>query len=201
MPSPTLPRQPDRTGARLRPRLRWPIVFLAAALALVGAPAPAPEVHPGLEYSVKAGLLFQFCRYVEWPRTSVPAPDSPLRIGLLAEDPVAPGIQRILAGKLADAHPLDVILLTDPAQVTNCHLCFLSREVKTVAPTVLAYTRNAPVLSVGEFDGFIERGGLINFQRVDENLQLEGAVDTADRLGLKISGKLARTIRRHRPPP
>lgn len=170
--------------------LLWCVLWLGAT------PAPAPESKGDVEYGVKAALLYNFCRYVEWPVATVPAKDSVLRIGLLAEDPVAAGIKLAMVGKKADAHPIEIVLLKDPAQVTNCQIFFLSRAMKARAPALLALTQTAPVLTVGEFDGFIERGGLINVLIVDESLRLEGNVDAARLLGVQISGKLAGTIHR-----
>lgn len=46
------------------------------------------------------------------------------------------------------------------------------------------------VLTVGEFEGFAKRGGMINFIIVDNRIAFEINIDAARRAGLSISSQL-----------
>src|SRR2546426_8899456 len=99
MNSPMQNRDAPRAKPAGPPRLRrraWLIalaLFLApllAAASLAGADAAA-----ALEYKVKAGYLFNFAKFVEWPEKTLPSTNSLIMIGVLADDPAAPVIEQI----------------------------------------------------------------------------------------------------------
>ena len=71
-------------GARLRRLLAGGVAL--ATLASV-TPLRAAEATPSAEYQVKAAFLYNFAQFVEWPARAFPAPDSPLIIGVLGENP------------------------------------------------------------------------------------------------------------------
>jgi len=50
------------------------------------------------EYVVKAGFLFNFAKYVEWPADAFDKPDSPISIGIVGADPFGEDLDRALRG-------------------------------------------------------------------------------------------------------
>src|ERR1700693_2178158 len=51
------------------------------------------------EYLVKAGFIYNFAKFVEWPSTAFAEPDSPIVIGVLGTDPFGDIINRVVEGK------------------------------------------------------------------------------------------------------
>src|SRR5687768_8161992 len=74
---------------------------LAALLALFSVPMVvwAVDSSAALEFKVKAGYLFNFAKFVEWPDTAFPSADSPFIIAVLDGSEAQPVIEQILAGK------------------------------------------------------------------------------------------------------
>ena len=145
----------------------------------------------GREYRVKAGFLFNFAKYVEWPTNALPQTNSEIRIGVLADDPAAPILQEVLAGKVANGRPIKVVLLKSVSALPDCHIFFLSRAERGRVDEVLARARGTTTVTVGEVDQFAHRGGIINFVRQNDAFRFEVNLSGAEQAGLKISAYLA----------
>ena len=82
-------REPVRVVTRLT-GLRLAALALAAIAWLAPARAGAADSVLTLEYKVKAGYLFQFAKFVEWPASAFPSADSPFVIGVLDRNEAVP---------------------------------------------------------------------------------------------------------------
>src|SRR2546430_10467223 len=69
-------------------RLR--ILIVALSVSLSGTPqafAQTPDSRDSSEYLIKAGFIYNFAKFVEWPSAAFAQPDSPIVIGILGTDP------------------------------------------------------------------------------------------------------------------
>ncbi len=162
----------------------WFAVALSAILA-------AEAADPGFEYKVKAGFLFNFLKFGEWPPKTFPSADAPFLVGVLDNDPAVPALRQALAGKTVNDRKIEVRSFQDPAGARVCHLLFLSRAQQSSVEEIRKQLKEAPVLTVGETDQFCQRGGMINFVRQDESFRFEINLGAIQRAGLNISSKLA----------
>ncbi len=166
--------------------------FLLAALGFAALVAQAPAADDfALEYKVKAGFLYNFAKFVEWPAPTMPTSNSPIVVGILADEPAAPVLQQALQNKMANGRPLTVKLLPDLSGLPTCHIFFLGRTQTERLEKMLAQAQGVPVLTVGEMEQFAQRGGLINFVRKDETFRFEINLEAAEKVGLRVSAKLA----------
>jgi hypothetical protein len=163
------------------------VVLLCATCAVT---APGAD-DAGLEYKVKAGFLFNFAKFVEWPAKTLPTSSSAIILGVLADDPAAPVLRQALQNKVANGRPLTVRFLSDPTGLSACHIFFLSRGQKARMEEVLSKLEGVPVLTVSETDEFARRGGMISFIRKDESFRFEVNLEVAEKAGIKVSAKLA----------
>jgi hypothetical protein len=165
---------------------------LALALALLGA--LVPRLHASdtaLEYRVKAGYLFHFAQFVEWPQARLPA-GAPIRIGLVAPADVCAAIEGILAEKTVDGHPVVTERLVPEAVGTHPpHILFVHRSAD-ISPALLAQLLGGqPVLIVGETSGFATQGGIIGFVTRGDNLHFQINLGLANGAGLHVSSQMA----------
>src|SRR5205823_4557973 len=79
------------------------------------------------EYQVKATFLFQFTQFVDWPPQSLPAPQSPLVIGILGQDPFGSFLDETVRAEKVNDHPLAVERYQRLEDIKNCQLLFVSR--------------------------------------------------------------------------
>jgi hypothetical protein len=165
------------------------IVGLISAALLLGGSGIAQEPKPS-EYQLKAAYLFNFAKFVEWPDAAFSAPNSPLVIGVIGKNPFGDRLETTVRGKALNGHPLTVREIRAPDEITNCHILFISTSEQERLPQILKGLQNAPILTVGEMDHFIESGGMINFVWVDKTIHFQINDPVAKTAGLKIGSKL-----------
>src|SRR3979411_826079 len=81
---------------------RLGILIVALSVSLSWAPeafAQTSESSDSSEYLIKAGFIYNFAKFVDWPATAFAQPDSPIVIGILGTDPFGNLIDRIVENK------------------------------------------------------------------------------------------------------
>jgi hypothetical protein len=163
------------------------LFWLGASFQTFGQPAP-PTEYP--EYQLKAGYLWNFSRYVDWPARSFKQTNSPLVIGILGQDRFGNDLRKLVAGKKVEGHDLVVRKVETMDQSRECQILFISMSERRRTADILQALKSAPVLTVGESEGFIQAGGIINFQVRNRELLLDINRAAAEKVGLRISSKL-----------
>ncbi len=170
--------------ARLR---RGVVLGAVAGLALGFARAEAPRYD---ENQVKAAYLFNFTRFVEWPTNSFAEAETPLIIGILGDDPFREALEKTVRGEKVKGHPLAVRSSRKIEDLKSCHVIFVDKTQKPQMQQILATLRDCPVLTVGEIDGFAQRGGIINMIKQEKRIGFEINNEAARRQGIKIGSQL-----------
>jgi hypothetical protein len=157
-----------------------------AALLLVGT-GQAQQMQ---EYELKAGFLFNFVRFVEWPVDAFVSHNDPLAICLYAEDPFQGAMERAVAGKTVGERAVVVRHVPDAGTAGGCHLLFVPASQDRHTRQISTEAAKQPVLLVGEASGFAERGGSVNFVLEGSRLRFQINPAAASDRGLKVSSKL-----------
>jgi len=164
--------------------------LLLASVALSGSPLAQPGPPPSFEHEVKASFVYTVAKFVEWPAAAFVDASSPLVFGILGEDPIEELLQHITTGKSVGGHPVLVIHLTEGDEPVGCHVLYVGRSEAAHVDEVIARLRNSSVLTVGEFDRFAQRGGVLRLRLEDNMVRFEVNVDAAERARLQISSKI-----------
>jgi hypothetical protein len=173
------------------PKKWFMIAFLVAASAgSLPFPRVGAEAKSFQEYEVKAAFLYRFAQFVEWPNSAFSTADAPVAIGVLGDDPFGAVLDQLVQGEIIHGRKVVVRRSSGIDDLKTCHVLFVSKSEKDRTPQILGALANAPVLTVGEIDGFAGRGGMINFYIQDNKVRFEINPDAARRCGLKISSKL-----------
>lgn len=151
------------------------------------------------EYNVKAGYLFNFARFVEWPATAFATPTSPFVIGVLDAGEAAPLIKSLLANKQVENRPVIVKAVTPGDLGKDLHILFVTRAARTSLKELALLLAGASTLVVGETDRFAELGGALEFSREGDSIRLNLNLESAMDAGLKISAKLSNVAKRVKP--
>ncbi|MBI2924874.1 MAG: YfiR family protein [Verrucomicrobia bacterium] len=166
-------------------------VWLAVAALCLGVAGPrVSAADPPLEHKVKAACLFNFAVNTEWPADAFAGPQAPLVVGLIGEVPFAPLFERGVQNKTAQGRKLEVRRLEPGAQADGCHVVFMASAEEARLEAILATTAAKPMLTVSEVEGFAQRGGIINFIKVEGSVKFEVNTDAAARAGLKLGSQL-----------
>jgi len=183
-------------------RTRIQLALLATTAILAACPVcRAKAEEPSLEYKVKAACLYNFIKFIEWPDDKTSDSSTPITIGILGEDNFGTAFNEITSRKIRDRN-LVVKKISDfsaenaKPELLKCRLVFVSTSQRQHTGEVIELLRNKPVLLVGENDGFIEAGGIINFVMQDNKVCFEINADSAEEAQLKMASQLLRLAKR-----
>ncbi len=175
-------------------RLTILIVALSVSLSWApGALAQDRDSSDSSEYLIKAGFIFNFAKFVDWPPTTFAQPDSPIVIGILGTDPFGAIIDQIVQDKKIGGRGFVVKRLkwgADPKELRECKILFVGASERTHIDELVQIVRGLPILTVGETPGFAERGGVIRLVLEDNRVRFEVNVEAARQAGLTISSRL-----------
>jgi hypothetical protein len=174
--------------------------LLAAVLVASGsAGARADDETTSLEYPVKASLLLNFAKFAEWPSGSQQAAAARVAICVLGNDPFGDVLESTMAGRTVGGHPVEVRRYRTLDGIDSCHVLYISGSESRRLPDVLATVGGAPVLTVGEFNDFDARGGIIRLVVQNNRAGFVVNLSATERSHLRLSSRLlavARSVRR-----
>ena len=175
-----------------RPAALWSRVFgwLVLVICLLGAARSHAADLVMTESEVKALCLLNFTKYVTWPEAAFPAGDSSLRIGVINHGQLADNLEKVSKGKVIAGHQIQILELKPDGDWSKCQILFVGADAKSEFAEILSKAGKRPILTVGERDGFLEAGGVINFVKKDNKVRFEVDLDAAHQTGLQISSKL-----------
>jgi hypothetical protein len=161
------------------------VALLAVALARAGgAEAPAEE------YRVKGAFLLNFAKFVEWPPEVFKTAEDPIAICVIGSNPFSAALDEAARQVVVDKRTVLIRPIPDAQQARQCQIVFVSASEHKRAKAVLEAVRGASVLTVGETEGFIAAGGVIEFRVEDSKVRMEISAAAAKLAGLHISAKL-----------
>jgi len=156
-----------------------------ALLALLLPPCAAAQTSAS-EAQVKAAFIINFARFVEWPNSSAAGN---LRICVLSKnDPTLQELRRMAENKSIDGRSVQIRPVTGAADVPNCEMLFVPRSQQKESAELIH--SSAPILTISEFGGFVEEGGMLNLVTDNDHVRLQVNPEAAQAVGLKISSRL-----------
>jgi hypothetical protein len=171
-----------QNGAR---RAALSLALLLASL--FGCLYCAAQTGTAHEYALKAGVLYHIIEYVEWPGISNNT--SAIEIGLLGDIPFADALE-VLNGKTIQGRKLEVKRIATLAEAGTCQVVFVGASEKPRISQIVNELKNRPVLTVGEVEGFAEKGGMVNLVAGPNRIVLEINRQVAADAKLSMSSQL-----------
>jgi hypothetical protein len=158
---------------------------------LVARPAAAADEETAFdEYKVKAAYLYNLTKFVTWPDSSFPSPDSDFVIAILGADPFGQPMDQLLLDRTAIGRRIRLERVDSVERLARCHILFISRSMESGAQTILEQLAGQPVLTVSDMAGFGEIGGVFAFYLEGPNVRFEVNQSAARKSGLQVSAKL-----------
>lgn len=156
------------------------LLWLAAWLAGAGAHAQATP-----EYRAKAGFLYNFIAFTEWPATV----GSPLPVCVIGSNPFGEELAA-LEGKRVGGRSLTVRSATGPEQLKGCRVVFVTESAMGEMPRILDGLRGEPVLTIADSKGALDAGVGINLFVRQSRVAFEVNLAATRRADLNLSAKL-----------
>ena len=150
------------------------------------------------EYEVKAAFLFNFAKFVDWPAQAFATPNASFTI-CLDGDPFGGALDRIIQGENLEGRALTVRRLNSGNDLAGCQIVYVAASQFRHVDEIVSGANNHPILTVGDTDNFIDRGGIIRFIKSGGRIHFQINPDAAGRAGLQLSSKLLRLAEIVRP--
>jgi uncharacterized protein DUF4154 len=168
-----------------------------AAAILIIALLPRPvlaqsQPEPRGEYALKAVFLYNFCRFIEWPKSAFASPNEPIVIGIVGEDPFGALLMEAVQGEMSRGRPIQIEHYNKTDNIGRCHLLFVSHSEANHTEKIVAAVSGKSVVTVGETDAFLDRGGMIALTAEKNRVRLHINPSLLRAASLDVSSKLLR---------
>lgn len=165
------------------------------------------------EYQLKAAFMFQFVNFVDgWKfqqETDGNKEDNEkiILLGIIGEDPFRDAFKLLLNKTVKDrkitikrfeglsklrSQGKEVSLHPEIEQIKKCDLIFVCSSEKSYIDEILTPIRKERILTVADTDGFLKKGGVINFIIEKSKVRFEINIAAAKRANMTIRSKLLR---------
>jgi hypothetical protein len=168
---------------------------LVALVSLVIGCSPGSAGAP--EYAVKAGYLYNFAKFVDWPASEAM---SEMTVCIYGKSALQGFLEEAVRGKLVHGLPISVRRL-DPSTEDwgQCRLIFFSGAQAKGIETVLSRLQSRPIVTVGECEAFVKRGGMIGLFVERGQVRFNVNLTAVAAAHLEISSRLVELARGARP--
>jgi hypothetical protein len=165
-------------------RLIVGVILVLGFLPLAAGP-PSPN-----EYALKAVFLYNFVRFIDWPESAFASSAAPLVIGIVGEDPFGSLLGEAIAGETYHGRPIQIEHYNGGRDLRRCHILFVSQSAAAQLPQILGAVAGKNVVTVGETDYFLNRGGMIALTAGQNRVRLRINSTALRNARLNVSSKL-----------
>jgi len=166
------------------------ILLFAASFFCVHPAFSGDEKDYEREYIVKAGFIYNFTKFIQWPEKAFPHKKSEFLIGVLGSDPFRDILDTLAARKKVKGRKLVIRRFSSLDEIETCHVLFVSSSEKDHLEEILSGLSGSPVLIVGDTPGFAKWGVGINFYIQKNKVRIEFNKEALEKSGLKVSSQL-----------
>jgi hypothetical protein len=142
------------------------ILFLLSVLFSAGINAKELKLY---EQEIKAGLLYNFLKYTNWPVSD--KNDAKIVLCVFGEDPFS-GYLLPMEGRSVNQSLIKIRSIHTAEDAADCQMIFLNSAEKKQWPQLKGFIANKSILTVSDLSGFTNAGGMIEFGRKDDHISV-----------------------------
>ncbi len=135
------------------------------------------------EYEIKAGFIYNFLRFIEWP-----SPGQSWTVGVLGSDPFEGGLRDFEAKPLS-GKSITVRNLADVKDAKVCQVVYIGPSEGNHVKAILASLKNSPVLTISDLPEFAEKGGGIGLVTQNNRVRFIVNLDALKQANLKANAR------------
>ena len=171
-----------------RKLLTWCLVGLVAAVTT----ATAADLG---EYQVKAGFLFNFAKFTEWPDSTWSSRDVHLNLCIVGRDPFGGAVLAAFESRSIGNRVFHSRLGVNPGDLGECQLLFIAGSEERNLQAILRNVGARPILTISDIDGFVEAGGMIGLLTLNDRIHFDVNLAACQRASLKPSSQMLKLAR------
>jgi hypothetical protein len=126
--------------------------------------------HAQNEYQSKAARITRIAQVTSWPASKL-GPNTPLVIGVYGSDVITDYLEMAVQGRRLKGRDVIVKRCNAVQEVVGCHVLFVSRSEQDRLRDVLRRTSGEPILTIGETDNFMDKGGIVFLTMIGDSAQ------------------------------
>ncbi|MCK5509646.1 MAG: YfiR family protein [Desulfobacterales bacterium] len=148
------------------------------------------------EYTVKAVFLERVTRFIEWPPDKkVDDISKPFVIAVIGKNPFGSKLDNIYSKRKIRDKKVKVIYISKINQIADSHILFIPVSEKKRLQSIISYSKEKHVLTIGDSNGFAEKGVLFNFYTASNQIKFEINEKAVRGSGLSINYLLLNVAR------
>jgi|GEM_PF-1438787 len=143
------------------------------------------------EYRVKAAFLYNFSKFVGWPKRAASTADKSFVVAIVGNGPFAMVIEQELAGKSIGGRPILVRRHDRLADALDARVvCCTADDMRELSSTRRERLRRNGVLTIGDGREFVKAGGVLSWEIPRERLMFFVNLGASRDAGLEIRSNL-----------
>jgi hypothetical protein len=163
------------------------IAVAAGGVAATAAPHGS-EAQRADEYRVKAAMLVNFARFIEWPADVFSSPIAPFYVCVLGVDPFGGILDDSVKGHLVGGRPIQTRRIADVEP--GCHVVFISGSERKRMSVLADRLRTTGALTVAEEEEFGAVGGMIQLFTDGDTIKFNIYPGSLEQSKLRASARL-----------
>ncbi len=175
--------------------MRWFRNTLAAVTILALMQPLCAQTPEADEYEVKAALLLNVVKLVDWPPAKAADSTSAFLICVMNSADMESALNRALTkngARTPGGRPIATLKATPASVPSQCEVIFVGGTDRRRTQSVLQTVARLPILSIGESESFAGQGGMIALLATGDHIQVEVNLPATQTAGLTVSSRLLR---------
>lgn len=140
------------------------------------------------EQEVKVGMIYNFLKYTSWPSTNQGA-----NVCILGDSALSTHLHS-LEGRTVNQKTISIRTIHTASDSAPCHLLFVGNSEKAGWDQLHSVLDRKNILTVSDFENFSREGGMIEFNKKDNRIQVALNIDSVTAAGLHIEDRLLKLV-------
>lgn len=148
------------------------------------------------EYQMKATYLGKIPSFVEWPSDAASTRKAAFQMCTVGDYPFGTKLAQEVGGVTVGGRKIELRWVHNEQELDSCEMVFFSRSETKHYGKMLDGLKGRSVLTIGESDGFLEAGGMMELSFANHRLQMEVNLVAARNANLKMDARLLALAKR-----
>jgi hypothetical protein len=158
-------------------------ISMLLILAVFAAVCLSPVQAATREYEIKAGFIYNFFRFVEWP-----SPGQGWTLGIMGSDPFEGGL-RDLEAKPLNGKSIKIRKITDIKEAKGCDALYLGPSEASKIKATLNGLKGNPILTISDIPEFADKGGAIGLTTESNRIRFIVNIDTLKHANMRANAR------------
>ncbi len=169
---------------------RWSLLITTIALQYTSTFISHAQTTTADEYDIRAAMLFNLTKFIEWPATKFDGTHPVFYICVLGSDPLNVELDLLLPGKAVDGKPIVVRHLSSLDTANTCHVLYVAASQRNNVVRASAELAKNSVLTVSEKTNADNPEQVVGLPNVEDHVRIHINLSAAQRSSLTVSSRL-----------